>query len=188
MKIYVGSTNPVKINAVTIAASETWPDLTVEGLSVDSGVSEQPLTDQETKQGAINRAQNVLKKSSSSNLHSNKNNKQILAVGLEGGVFEAEDNELWCTVWAAVCSRGSDVFTCNGARFKVPQIISKRIRNGEEMGPIMADLFDGRNVKEQEGMIGIVTQGFIDRTEEYVGVTKMAIGLWYGQNWQDQIP
>ena len=94
---------------------------------------------------------------------------------------------MWCTVWAAVLSPDSEIFACNGARFKVPQSIAGKIRQGGEMGPIMADLCGGRNIKEQEGMIGVITKGFIDRTEEYVGVTKMAIGLWYGQGWQDQL-
>jgi non-canonical (house-cleaning) NTP pyrophosphatase len=38
MKIFVASQNPVKINAVAMAASETYPDAEVIGISVDSGV------------------------------------------------------------------------------------------------------------------------------------------------------
>ena len=55
MKIAVGSTNPVKLTAVRIAAQGQWPDAVVEGFAVASGVAEQPRSDAETRQGAENR-------------------------------------------------------------------------------------------------------------------------------------
>jgi len=33
-------------------------------------------------------------------------------------------------------------------------------------------------------MIGVVTNNFVDRTEEYSAIIKMALGLWYGRTWQ----
>ncbi|MBT4358433.1 MAG: DUF84 family protein, partial [Candidatus Pacebacteria bacterium] len=38
MQIYVGSTNPVKINSVINAASETWPEVQVQGFKTASGI------------------------------------------------------------------------------------------------------------------------------------------------------
>jgi len=48
--IFVGSANPVKINAVVAAASETWPSVRVIGHDVASGVSSQPVGDNETRE------------------------------------------------------------------------------------------------------------------------------------------
>ncbi len=183
MYLFVGSTNPVKINAATVAASETWPEVKVDGFEVDSGVSEQPQSDEETKTGAINRAKAVLQEG----LKKHQSVDECLGIGLEGGVFIDAQDKMWTTVWAAVIDRRDNLFIANGARFPVPKIVADQIREGKEMGPIMAQFFDGRPVKKQEGMIGVVTQKFVDRTEEYTAVIKLALGQWHGRDWQQKI-
>ncbi|MGD9129878.1 MAG: inosine/xanthosine triphosphatase [Candidatus Woesebacteria bacterium] len=198
MFIAVGSTNPVKINAVINAASETWPEVVVKGFSVASGVTDQPKTDQETEQGAINRARNVLTmalksksfiqtaKSGIKKSADQASKQEILAVGLEGGVFQ-QDDELWSTVWAAVVDVDGKIFTANGARFKVPKIITEAILAGEEMGLVCGKLVSDPLLKHKNGMLGLVTKNFIDRTEEYSAIVKLALGLWYGRNWVKEI-
>jgi inosine/xanthosine triphosphatase len=178
MHIYVGSTNPVKINAVINAASETWPGVIVKGFETNSSISEQPIGNLITKQGAENRAKIVLDIAKK-----NKITKDFLAVGLEGGVFTDDEGVMWTTVWAVVIDLNGDIYHANGARFPVPTIIADRIKQGEEMGPITANIVGEGDIKKKQGMIGIVTEGFVDRTEEYAGIVKMALGLWYGRNW-----
>ena len=72
-----------------------------------------------------------------------------------------------------------------GVQSGLPQVIAERIRNGEEMGPIVNQIMGRGDVRRGIGMIGVITNRFVDRTEEYTGITKMAIGLWYGRDWQD---
>jgi len=71
----------------------------------------------------------------------------------------------------------------NGARFKVPEPIATLILKGGDMGPVVEKLVGVSDVRQKQGMIGIITNGFVDRTEEYSGITKMALGLWYGRKW-----
>ncbi|MFK7923672.1 MAG: DUF84 family protein, partial [Bacteroidia bacterium] len=63
MKIIVASRNPIKVEATRMAFTEVFPDevLKCEGISVASGVSDQPMDEAETKLGAINRVQNAIK-------------------------------------------------------------------------------------------------------------------------------
>lgn len=183
MKIFVGSTNPVKINAVVNAASETWPEVEVRGMKVKSGVDDQPMSDEETRKGAINRAKEAI----SAVLMENEKNLEVLGVGLEGGVFVDDQDEMWSTVWVAVVDKEENLFVANGARFKVPDLIANPIAQGEEMGPVVAKVVGQADVRSKQGMIGVVTDGFIDRTEEYQGIVKMALGLWYGRNWHKKI-
>lgn len=175
MTIAVGSSNPVKINAVVLAASETWPEVKVIGEEVASGINEQPFSDAETRLGAKNRAREVYNKLIRKG--------DFLGVGLEGGVTKNEDGELWSTVWAAVWD-GKNFYESSGARFKVPALIAEPILAGGEMGPILSDLFDGADVKRKSGAIGIITKNFVDRTQEYAAIAKLALGLWYGRDWQ----
>lgn len=189
MQIFVGSTNPVKVNSTAIAASETWPEAKVKGLEVASGIAAQPMSDEETQQGSKNRAVAVLELAkkmllAEGSIDDLKNN--LLGVGLEGGVFLKGD-ELWSTVWATVVDVEGNVFQSNGARFKVPQLIAQKILTGGEMGPVVSQITGKDDIKQKSGAIGIVTNNFIDRTEEYTGIIKLALGLWYGRNWEKKL-
>ncbi len=212
MHLFVGSKNPVKLNAVITAASETWPDVIVEGHDVPSGVGVQPRSDVETRTGARNRALAALDEGIQ-NLERHKQNfkhSEVLGVGLEGGVFEmlpqenqetekADKNsaqlslkttrepELWSTVWVAVVDADGNFYESSGARFKVPSVIAERIRKGEEMGPVVNAVIGQGDVRHSIGMIGVITARFIDRTEEYSGIAKMALGLWYGREWNKHL-
>lgn len=183
MHIFVGSQNPVKIHAVTIAASETWPDATIVGYDVPSGVDEQPIGDDMTRQGAVNRAKAALHDGLVAHTELSESD-EVLGVGLEGGVMEFGD-EMWSTVWIAVVDTAGNVCESNGARFKVPEIVAQKIRVGEEMGPIVAKISGVSDVRKKQGFIGVLTNGFVDRTEEYSAIAKMALGVWYGRNWLD---
>lgn len=183
MRIFVGSTNPVKVNGTLTAASEAWPEVRVQGLSVKTGVDEQPRSDEETKRGAINRAKAALRLGLE--MHP-KEEGEALGVGLEGGI-EDKGDEMWNTVWGAVVDREGNLGLSAGSRFLVPVEIAERIRAGGEMGPEIAKLLgekDLTRVKRNEGLIGTITERFVDRTEEYHAVAKLALGVWYGRNWR----
>ncbi len=184
MYFFVGSENPVKISAVQVAAGSVWPDLMVVGVGVPSGVSAQPRSDEETKQGAQTRAQKALVEGRRRAGLSDQD--QALGLGLEGGVFTIE-GELWSTVWVVVTENGKDFYAANGARFKLPDSIAAPILAGEEMGPVVGKLLSNPEVKRQQGMIGVVTDNFVDRSEEYAALAKLAIGLWYGRDWQQKL-
>lgn len=184
--IFVGSTNPVKIQAVTLAVAGLR-QCQVNGIEVASGIPEQPLTDAVTCRGARTRARHVWL-AGKKKLHGELDkqtvqNPRILGVGLEGGVF-CRGPELWSTVWAAVTEDGTHVFESNGARFRLPEILAKPILAGEEMGSVLSRLFNGADIKRQNGGIGVMTNNYVTRTEEYSSIAKLAIGLWYGQDWQ----
>lgn len=198
MHIFVGSTNPVKIKAVVQATSHTWPKARIQGIEVESGVSAQPWGDEETRRGAENRARRALQLgmdrknklshsttgSFMSGLNQTDQDDMVIGVGLEGGVFEQENGELWNTVWVSVTDPTGKIISANGERFLLPKSLTKLIQAGKEMGPAMDELTGASNIKQKQGMIGIITHGFIDRTEMYAGLVKLAIGLWYGRDWE----
>lgn len=76
-KIIIASKNPVKINSTLSGFTKMFPDqfFEIEGLSVDSGVSSQPMGEEETFTGATNRVNNVFKYSPNADYW----------VGIEGG-------------------------------------------------------------------------------------------------------
>lgn len=184
MYIAVGSTNIVKINAVIAGVSHIWPEAQVEGFETESGVSEQPMTDEETKTGSINRAilaLNMLEQVHQGTLFGK--GELMLGVGLEGGVDMTPEG-LMNVVWCSVVDQEERIYSTSGARFLLPASIANPIVAGGEMGPVMDQLIKGENVKKKQGMIGVVTDGFFSRTDEYASIARLTIGLWYGRNWE----
>lgn len=191
MIFFVGSKNPVKINATKSVVNEKWSDAEVIGVDAPSGVSPQPFSDAETKLGAENRAKaalslGIVTLDDVQQLLVQEGKTIALGIGMEGGVMK-EDSELWSTVWVCVFHPKDGTFFSGGARFRVPDEIAQPMLAGIEMGEVGKHLMGGLEIKQQQGIIGIITENFLARTEEYAGIVKLALGLWHGRNWADKL-
>lgn len=184
MHFFIGTRNKAKLQAVQLATQDQWPDAVIVGYDVESGVASQPMSDEETLQGTQNRAQQAMERGRAE--LSDLDPTAYLAIGLEGGVTVFND-ELWSTVWVAVLDASDKFFTANGARMKLAPQIAQPIQNGEEMGPVMERLMGVDNIRQKQGMLGVVTKSYVTRAEEYGGIAKLAIGIWYGKDWVDDI-
>lgn len=199
MKILVASTNPVKIEAVRRVAQDIWPDSEVVGVQTESGVSAQPMSDNETKQGSINRAKNALanyfspitfdlpnskKQNEKSKMKGERSqNIVLLSVGLEGGVFENDLGEMWNTVWISVLDEFGNVVSVNGSRFLIPSQVAAGIKLGQEMGDVLEQMTGIKNIKHKEGFIGYMTNNTSTRVDEYSNLVRLAVGLWIGKKY-----
>jgi inosine/xanthosine triphosphatase len=186
----VGSHNPVKVNAVRQTLMTRFPQVIVEGWEVASGVPAQPRTDEETYRGAMNRAHAVLAQAQARQVAHVRSERRdlkqpatILGVGLEGGVF-SQGSELWSTVWVVVEDEEGLIYPANGARFPIPLSVARLIQDGQDMGSVMEKMAGERDIGSKQGMIGVITHNFTDRTTEYASIAQMAFGLWYGRNWE----
>ncbi|ETI70439.1 DUF84 family protein [Neobacillus vireti] len=169
MKIIIGSKNPAKINAVKNSFSQQEAEFI--SLDIPSGVNAQPFSDEETIQGAINRAVGALNQGSGN-----------IGIGLEGGVHETSLGLLLCN-WGAIATHNMEPIIAGGARFLLPEEIAARLRVGEELGPVMDDYAKMKNVRKHEGAVGIFTNGMINRMEMFTHVTTLLAGQYtYRQN------
>lgn len=163
MKIVIGTTNPAKIQSVQ---SVFGRDATHLHLNVPSGVSEQPFSDEETMQGALNRAVSALEQGDGD-----------IGIGLEGGVHQHELGLFLCN-WGALAIKDQPPIVASGAKIPLPEEIAKRLLAGEELGPVMDDYANKENVRKQEGAIGILTNGEIDRAEMFTHVVRLLKGQY----------
>lgn len=155
MKIGVGSTNPVKIEATAEGFELAGVDTEIVEIDVYSGVSEQPTSDEEAINGAKNRAEGV------------KNGGNFdFSVGLEGSVSDTEFG-MFLTGWSYLIDKNHNEYIGGGGRLELPKSIADRIREGEELGPIMDEITDQEDVKKGPGAIGIFTDGIITRKGAY---------------------
>ncbi|WP_254273692.1 DUF84 family protein [Haloarcula marina] len=163
MYVAVGSENPVKRVAV-----ERTIDGRVEAVGVDSGVSEQPRGRRETVRGAENRARASLSATDAA-----------FGVGIEGGVESREHPAgLWLIMWAAVTD-GESVHFGAGPSIRLPEAVADRVRAGEELGPVLDDRLGREAVSEQEGAVGIYTDGRVTRTDALADAVAGAFGPFF---------
>jgi inosine/xanthosine triphosphatase len=162
MKLIIGSKNPTKIRAAT----RTFQEFEVVAKAVPSGVSEQPLSDEETRQGAMNRAQVALQEG-----------KGDLGAGLEGGVLLL-DKTLYLCNWGALATTDGKIYTASGARIELPETFLDELESGEELSGIMEAYTKLKHVRLKEGAVGIFTNELIDRSEMFTHVMKLLRGQW----------
>jgi inosine/xanthosine triphosphatase len=160
VRVAVGSANPVKLAATERALAPTRA-ARVEAVPVDSGVSEQPTGHEETRHGARRRAERALP-------------GYDLGVGIEGGVAE-EYGGLWLVMWAAVTD-GERWGWGSGPSLVLPGRIADRVRDGEELGPVMDDVLGEDGVARNQGAAGALTGGSIDREAALASAVAGALG------------
>lgn len=164
-KVIVASTNPVKINTAKIAFEKFFPDSQFDfvGISVDSGVSAQPMSNEETMLGAKNRVNNAILKDSSADFY----------VGMEGGIEYIESN-MFSFSWVVISNKQT-LGMGKSASFKLPPKLRELIESGMELGEADTIVFGVENSKQKMGAIGLLTNGIIDRTDLDVTPTMFAL-------------
>jgi len=164
-KVIIASKNPVKIDAVKVAFNQMFPNIIFEfdGLETSSNVSNQPISNNETLRGAINRSNNAKLKYTNADYW----------IGIEGGV-EKKDNEMEVFAWIFIQS--NDI---NGkartATFNLPRKIVDLIDSGMELGDADDIVFNRKNSKQKNGAVGILTADLIDREKYYTHAIIMAL-------------
>ncbi len=167
LNLVVASTNPVKIQAALAGFQAMFPDqhFQATGVNVPSGVSAQPMTSIETRQGALNRATAARQCSPG----------VAYWVGIEGG---CEDNagELDVFAWVVVLSRDREQpGISRTATFALPQEVATLVRQGIELGEADDRVFGRSNSKQQNGSVGLLTADVITRLEYYRHAVILAL-------------
>eukprot|EP00614_Pseudopedinella_elastica_P001750 CAMPEP_0172599744 /NCGR_PEP_ID=MMETSP1068-20121228/19860_1 /TAXON_ID=35684 /ORGANISM="Pseudopedinella elastica, Strain CCMP716" /LENGTH=225 /DNA_ID=CAMNT_0013400099 /DNA_START=95 /DNA_END=772 /DNA_ORIENTATION=+ len=169
LTVAVGSKNPCKVKAVRLAFSDAFPtcQLKISPFDVASGVSDQPMSEEETKQGAENRA-----KAAAAAFAQAGESGPDFAVGLEGGVGRCGEG-LDCFAYMAVLAPSrplglANPSTSRTASFLLPPVITRLMdKEGLELGDADDKIFSRVNSKHRDGTVGILTKGVIGRSVFY---------------------
>lgn len=171
----VGSVNPIKIQAVKNALGEN--DMVVIGTSTSSGVRSQPLSEEETRQGAINRAKNSLHKTEAD-----------YGIGLEAGVFFINDDIYLCH-WGALVDSSENIYISNTPAILLPNKYRNALLAGKDLGEIMRLSTGVQDLGAKEGAIGVFTNNRLNRKQllTEVVVILLAQHHYYQQNPYERI-
>ena len=138
-------------------------DVSVEGISVPSGVADQPMTDRETLQGAMNRAKALKQVKNDADFY----------VGIEGGL-EIVETYMEAFAWVYIVGKNKEG-RARTATFQLPKKIQELIHQGIELGTADDLVFDRKNSKQSNGAVGILTNDLIDRTGYYEPAVILAL-------------
>jgi len=166
MKVVIASHNPAKIRAVNEAFALQFPGENIDFIpaSVKSGVSDQPLSDEETRHGARNRARNACETHPGADFW----------VGLEGGI-ETIDDQLMAFAWMAVLGPDQQIGEARTVTLPLPPAVKALVDQGLELGDANDQVFATVNSKHQGGAFGLLTNGIYTREGVYTEALVIAL-------------
>lgn len=171
MKVAVGSTNPTKIKPVEEIFSLHFKKVKVVGISVDSGVSEMPMSNDEAFKGALNRAKNALKKTKGA----------TYGVGIEGGIHKYPyghfENQM-----VVIVDKTGNIGIGASAGLIVPTKIMKKVSGGRTLEQAIDETLGTNKIGEGIGMFGILTKGVVTRAEGIKHGVAFALGRFLHKN------
>lgn len=171
IKAIVGSKNPVKINAFKLTLERLYPALEIqcEGVDAPSQVAEQPLTEDETCLGALNRV-----------AFCQNNHDADLYAAMEGGVDSFEYGP--ATFAYVVIANKHQQQVGRSANLPIPSNVYNALLAGKELGPVMDELFETQNIKQKGGAIGLLTNNMETRTSVYTQALTLAMAPFLHAN------
>lgn len=156
-KIVIASENPVKVRAVKNGIMKVFPETTYRFLTVpvQSGVKDQPTSDNETIYGALQRTENAMKAIIDA----------AYWVGIEGGIQDEGDT---MSAFAWVIARSKDYISkSKTSTFFLPPAVAKLVRHGIELGDADDEVFSQTDSKRKNGAVGLLTGDIITRSSLY---------------------
>jgi len=156
--IFVASLNRNKINAV----QEVFPDFRIEGVASRSGVREQPISLEETVEGAVFRAKSIFMDCEYS-------------VGIEDGIVPVPGtNSGYMNFCCCAIYDGKRIYLGLAPAFEYPPGLIKRVLDeGITISQAFEPLTGKPDIGYEEGIIGWLTKGRMNRKD----YTKLAVEM-----------
>jgi len=166
MKVLIATENRAKVQAVKEVFTQRFPQVEFFTAKYDSEVSDQPLSENEGIQGAINRALNAKKDQEEMDFY----------VGLEGYV-DTNQFGMFLAGAVAIVDQNAEIGVGISAKMQMPNFMRQAIEAGRELGPLVQEMMQDENnqIRHTEGTGGILTDGLCSRMEEFKNGTKCAL-------------
>ncbi len=127
--IAIGTISKQKINYINEVLNEIELSAKTVSIKVRSQVSEQPITEKETKQGSINRAKNAIKEFP----------KADIGLGIEVGYHKYNNYKMFC--YATISDKKNKLISCKSHEFVLPEFHNNKINSNEKLGNHVKDYF-----------------------------------------------
>ena len=161
MKILMGTKNPGKIEGAKKAFEKYFDNIEIEGISVSSEVSDQPVNEEIFK-GAKNRVKNLRKYAKENNIDAD------FYIASEAGITNLLGD--WIDINSAVIESREGLQSVGTSQgFPIPEKYVDEIIE-TELGKVMDKIFSGEKLGNGKGGISFLTKDVITR----INLTKDA--------------
>ena len=177
MKVLIATKNPGKIKGAEIALNHYFGEVEIVGVSVESGVADQPVND-EIYTGAKNRVNNLIDYAKQNGIEAD------LFLSIESGLTNQIGK--WMIASMAVV-KDKDGYESWGtsAGFPVPDKLVKRIKNAS-LGVVMDEIFNANGLSKDKGGISFLTKDAISRIDVNSQAFTMALVQYVNDFWNDK--
>ena len=156
IKVCVGSKNNTKVQAIQegLQLYDEYKDAEVVGVSVESGVSDQPLSLDETIQGSHNRAKNSF-------------SECVLSVGIESGLMQVPQVG-YMDVSVVSVYDGDRLYTGFSPAIALPKrLVDTALEGNIDLSRAckVSGLTSEENIGHADGFVGLFTGGRMTRKE-----------------------
>ena len=160
LKVAVGSTNKVKVDAVRNIFTQAFGLVEVVSIEPETKSEKQPL-EERTIDGAINRAKAAVERSGGD-----------YGVGIEAGLFFNKRLGKHIDIqYCAILDSGGKMTVGHGPGFEYPPEVIKAVLEGGSVGEMMSKITQIDKIGHKMGSIGYLSDGMIDRTS----LTEIAV-------------
>lgn len=166
MKILMGTKNPGKIEGAKLAFEQYFENVEIQGISVDSEVSDQPVN-KEILLGAKNRVKNIKRYAEDNNIEAD------YYIASEAGITNSLGE--WIDINAAVIEDKTGLQSVGISQgFQIPEKYIDEIIE-TELGKVMDKIFSENGLNKGKGGISILTQDKISRIDLTKNAFTMAL-------------
>lgn len=157
--------NPAKIKAILGAFELIFGPQSchIDAVNVESGVPDQPIGSEETRQGARQRVENARLACPDGDFW----------VAIEAGIDEDSTFS-----WVVIKDK-NQVGEARSATLPLPASILERVLAGEELGPVMSQWSGISEIGRKEGAIGVFTAGHLTRSSVYHQAVVLALSPFH---------
>ena len=166
MKILIGTKNPTKIEGAKRAFGHYFEDFEIEGVSVNSEVSDEPLNN-EIYLGATNRIKGLIKYAKENDIHAD------YYIAIESGITNLLGDWLLLNI-ATIEDNNGNKSIGSSAGFPVAEKYLDEIIN-TDLGKVMDKIFNEDDLRSRKGGISILTRDVISRYDQTEDAFVMAL-------------
>jgi non-canonical (house-cleaning) NTP pyrophosphatase len=101
---------------------------------------------------------------------------------MEGGVREMDNEleEISCVIIEDASGRQSKSWSTS---FPIPEEVAKKVQKGMPFADAVDAVYSTKDIKNNQGFIGLLTDNFVDKKMLYVQPTAVAFGKFLKSNW-----
>lgn len=145
MKIAVGTTSKQKLQFLEEVLRELSQVYSLESFEVSSGISDQPITSKETKQGSLNRAKAAILRSGEADF----------SLGIEVGYHpnSSGDYEMFC--WATLVDKKGNRLSTRSHKLLLPTFHQNILKENKYLGEFVRQYLN-ENPDELSQQVGVV--------------------------------